>query len=350
MNLTRRDLGKLALAALPASRLLAKTNSKFGGVQIGINAPYSFHGSFNSGDECLDAMVKLNLSSVELRAQPIEQFMGARADLVAYPAVRAGGRRGGGPGTSAGGGGQAATPPTGEAPAPKKAKGAPPTPEQLAARKAAADELRQWRLAASMDKVKEFRKKYEDAGVKIDIVKVDAIDTFSDEEIDYMFGLAKTAGAHAISCEIPLSHTRRLGEFGEKHKMMIGYHGHTDITSPEAFGRPESWETAMSYSKYNGINLDIGHFTAGNNTSPIPFLQKYHDRVTHIHLKDKKMNNGPNVPWGTGDTPITETLKLMQKEKYRFVGVIEMEHAIPQGSDLMTELAKCVEFCKNALT
>jgi hypothetical protein len=302
-------------------------------------------------------MVKLNLSSVELRAQPIEQFMGAPANLVAYPAVRPGARAGGqGQGKGPGGGAQAATPAGGSAasgttPAPAlKGTRPPPTPEQIAARKAAADELRTWRLAASMDKVKEFRKKYEDAGVKIDIVKVDAIDTFTDEEIDYMFGLAKTAGAKAISCEIPLSHTKRLGMFGEKHKMMIGYHGHTDITSPEAFGRPESWETAMSYSKYNGINLDIGHFIAGNSTSPIPFLQKYHDRVTHIHIKDRKMNNGPNVPWGTGDTPIKETLKLMQKEKYPFPGVIEMEHQIPQGSDLMTELAKCVEFCKNALT
>jgi len=318
--ISRRELGKIALAALPASRLLAKPNSKFGGVQIGINAPYSFHGAYSSGDECLDAIVKLNLSSVELRAQPIEQFMGAPANLVAYPAVRpAGGGR------------------------------APVTPEQVTARKAAADELRTWRLAASMDTVKAFRKKYEDAGVKIEIVKVDAIDTFSDEEIDYMFRLARTAGANAISCEIPLSHTKRLGAFGEKHKMMIGYHGHADITSPEAFGRPSSWETAMSYSKYNGINLDIGHFIAGNSASPIPFLQKYHDRVTHIHLKDRKLDNGPNVPWGMGDTPIKETLKLMQKEKYRFPGVIEMEYTVPAGSDLMTEMAKCVEFCKNAL-
>jgi hypothetical protein len=229
-------------------------------------------------------------------------------------------------------------------------KKAPPTPEQLAARKAAAEELRNWRLAASMDSVKAFRKKYEDAGVKIQIVKVDAIDTFTDEEIDYMFGLAKTAGANAISCEIPLSHTQRLGQFGEKHKMMIGYHGHTDITSPEAFGRPESWETAMSYSKYNGINLDIGHFIAGNSLSPIPFLQKYHDRVTHIHLKDRKLHNGPNVPWGEGDTPIKETLQLMQKEIWRFPGVIEMEYTVPAGSDLMAELAKCVAFCKSALT
>jgi sugar phosphate isomerase/epimerase len=256
--------------------------------------------------------------------------MGAPAKLVAYPPAG----RGAGPGRGRGEGGGRA----------------PLTPEQEAARKAGAEELRKWRLAASMDSVKAFRKKYEDAGVKIEIVKVDAIDTFSDEEIDYMFGLARTAGASAISCEIPLSHTKRLGTFGEKHKMMIGYHGHTDITSPEAFGRPKSWETAMSYSKYNGINLDIGHFTAGNSTSPIPFLEKYHDRVTHIHLKDRKMHNGATVPWGTGDTPIKETLKLMQKEKYRFPGVIEMEHPVPEGSDLMTELAKCVAFCKDALS
>jgi len=319
LNISRRDFGKVALATLPAARLLAaKADSKFGGVQIGINVPYSFHGAYNTGQENLDAVVKLNLSSVELRAQPIEAYMGAPASLVAYPAPR---------------------PPAGE------------SPDAVKARKAAgAEELRKWRLAASMDKVTAFRKLYADQGVKIDIVKVDAIDTFSDEEIDYMFGLAKTAGARAISCEIPLSHTKRLGEFGTKHKMMIGYHGHTNITSPEAFGRPESWETAMSYSKYNGINLDIGHFIAGNSKSPIPFLTKYHDRVTHIHIKDRKLNNGPNVAFGEGDTPIKETLQLMQKEKWTFPGMIEMEYPVPKTSDLMTEIGKCVAFCKSCLT
>jgi hypothetical protein len=313
LTITRRDLGKLALAALPVSRLSAKPDSKWGGVQIGINVPYSYHGQANTGDECLDATVKLNLGAVELRAQPIEQFMGAPAALVAYPK-------------------------------PRLPKGTPaPDPKEAAAA------LRDWRLSASMDKVKAFRKKYEDAGVKIEIVKVDAIDTFTDDEIDYMFGLAKIAGATAISCEIPLSHTKRLGEFGTKHKMMIGYHGHTNVTSPEAFGRPESWETAMSYSKYNGINLDIGHFVAGNSTSPIPFLEKYHDRVTHIHIKDRKMHDGPNVPFGEGETPIKETLQLMQKEKWKFPGIIEMEYKVPEGSDQMTEIAKCVTYCKNCL-
>jgi sugar phosphate isomerase/epimerase len=317
-TLTRRGFGGIALGALRASQALAKTNSKFGGVQIGVNAPYSFHSqSSMSGEQCLDAIVKLNLSAVELRAQPIEQFMGAPAGLVAYPA-------------------------------PRQSKTISQE-ERDATRKANAATLRTWRLAASMDQAKAFRKKYEDEGVKIEIVKVDAIDTFSDEEIDYMFGLAKTMGASAISCEIPLSHTKRLGEFGEKHKMMIGYHGHTNVTSPEAFGRPESWETAMSYSKYNGINLDIGHFVAGNSTSPIPFLTRHHDRVTHIHVKDRKTNNGPNVPFGQGDTPVKETLQLMQKEKWKFPGIIEMEYPVPKDSDTIAEIARCVEFCKNCL-
>jgi sugar phosphate isomerase/epimerase len=331
MNMTRRDLGKIALAALPAARLLAKADSKFGGVQIGINAPYSYHGEANTAEECLDAMVKLNLSAAEMRAQPIERYMGAPANLVNYTGGRL--RKAG-----------EAAPPKGE----KKAQ--PSAEERAAQRRTAGEEMRKWRLSgASLDKAKEYRKKYEDAGIKIMIMKVDGIDTFSDEEIDYMFNLAKTVGANAISCEIPLSHTKRLGEFGLKHKMMIGYHGHTNVTDPEAFGKPESWEAAMSYSKYNGINLDIGHFLAANNTSPIAFMQKYHDRITHIHVKDRSMHNGPAVPWGTGETPIKDVLKTMQKEKYHFAGMIEMEHPIPEGSDIMTELAKCREYCKSAL-
>ena len=103
-----------------------------------------------------------------------------------------------------------------------------------------------WRLALSVDEMKSFRKKYNDAGVLIEIVKVDGIDAMPDDVVDYCFTLAKTLGAKALSCEIPLSETKRLGEFALKHKLMVGYHGHANVTSPEAFGRPESWETAMT--------------------------------------------------------------------------------------------------------
>jgi sugar phosphate isomerase/epimerase len=105
----------------------------------------------------------------------------------------------------------------------------------------------------------------------------------------------------------------------------------------------------MTYSKYNGINLDIGHFVAGNNVSPVEFIKKHHDRITHVHIKDRKMQNGPNVPFGQGDTPIKDVLLLMKKEKYPFQATIEFEYPVPPGSDVLTEISKSVEYCKNIL-
>jgi len=305
----------LPLAGMPVVSLMAKPDSKFGGVQIGINAPYSMHGLPGGADDILKDMIELNLSSVELRSQPVESFLGA-------PVVPAAAGR----------------------------NKPPLTPEQEATRKAALEELRKWRLALPVARIKEFRKKYEAAGIEIGIAKFDGIDAMEDDVVDYCFTMAKALGAKALSCEIPVSRTKRLGEFATKHKLMVGYHGHANMTNPEAFAKPESWEKAMSFSKYNGINLDLGHFTAGNNTSPVEFVKKHHDRITHVHLKDRKLNNGPNVVWGQGDTPIVEVLRLMQKEKYPFQGTIEFEYPVPPGSDVMTELGKCVAFCKAALS
>jgi len=316
---------------MPATPLgAAKPDSKWGGVQVGINAPYSFTHMSGTADKILEYMTQLNLSAAELRLQPVEAYLGAPG-VYASP-NDAPGRAGAAPGR-AGGRGRA-----------------PLTPEQQAAAAAAAEELRKWRLALSMDKIKDFRKKYEDAGVLIQILKVDNIGGFSDDVIDYFFTVAKNIGASAISTEGKMSETKRLGQFAAKHKMMIGYHGHTDITSNEAFGSPESWETAMEFSKYNGINLDIGHFIAGNSTSPIPYIKKHHDRITHIHIKDRKMHEGPNMPFGQGDTPIVEVLQLMKSEKWKFQATIEYEYPTPAGSDVLTEIGKCVEYCRKALT
>jgi sugar phosphate isomerase/epimerase len=340
MIFTRREFNKLALAALPASGLVtlpqSKPNSKFGGVQIGIIAPYSFRGLPSSADDLLKYLVQLGINSVELQSDPVEAYAGA-------PATGRGGFAGG----PAPGGGQGRQPSAGGAP---PGGGRPPmTPEQQAAQRARAEELRKWRLSASMDKYKELRRKYNDAGVTIHIVKFNLNANMPDEEIDYCFNVAKTLGCRAITCEPPLSHTKRLGQFAEKHKIMLGYHGHSNMTSEEAFAKPSSWETAMAHSRWNGCNIDIGHFTAGNNFSPAEFIKKHHARITNLHLKDRKMNQGPNMPWGQGDTQIKEILQLMKKEKYAFPACIELEYPVPEGSTVMAELAKCLQYCKDAL-
>lgn len=302
MLYTRRDLGKLALSAIPGASLLpkltlspAKPDSKVAGVQIGLNVPYNFGNPAMSGGDILRNCVQLGVSAVELRSQPVEAFLGVPANLVA---------RGAGAGAAA--------------------------------------ELRKWRLAVPMEKVQAFRRMYEDAGVRIEIVKFDGIYALTDDVVDYCFELTRTLGARALSCEISLDDTKRLGQFADKHQLMVGYHGHAETT-------PHIWETAFGYAKHNGANVDLGHFIAGNNTSPAPFITQHHDRITHVHVKDRKLNNGPNVPFGQGDTPIKEVLRLIRDHKWNIQATIEFEYPVPPGSDRMTEMAKCVQFCRAAL-
>jgi hypothetical protein len=320
VTFTRRDIGRLALTAVPAMTAWAtKPNSKWGGVQVGLNVPYSFHNMPGSADDILNYMIQLNLSGAELRLQPVEAYLGAPKPW---------------------------TPP----PTPRGTPRQPLTPEQVEQRKAANDALTKWRLSRSMDEFKGFRKKYEDAGVLIQIVKFDGIDTFEDAVIDYCFNLSKALGASAISCEIPVSQTKRLGEFATKHKMMVGYHGHTAINDPEKFGSLARWEQVFAYSKYNGANVDIGHFFTANGFSPAEWIMKNHERVTHVHIKDRKANNGPNVPFGQGDTPIKEILLMMKREKYPFQATIEFEYPVPAGSTTLAEIAKCVKYCQDVLS
>lgn len=339
MIFTRRQFNKLALTALPASGLItssfAKPNSKFGGVQIGIIAPYSFRGLPSSADDLLKYLVQLGINVVEMQSEPVEAFAGAPTQSRGPGGPPPGARPAGASGPPAG------APPAGGRP--------PMSPEQQAAQRARAEELRKWRLSASMDKYKELRKKYDDAGVTIHIVKFGLNTNMPAEEIDYCFNVAKALGCKAITCEPPLSQTKQLGEYAAKHQIMLGYHGHSNMTSDEAFAKPSSWETAMAHSKYNGCNIDVGHFTAGNGFSPAEFIKKYHDRITNLHLKDRKINQGPNLPWGQGDTQIKQILQLMRKEKYKFPACIELEYPVPEGSTVLAELAKCVEYCKEAL-
>jgi sugar phosphate isomerase/epimerase len=123
---------------------------------------------------------------------------------------------------------------------------------------------------------------------------------------------------------------------------MVGYHGH-------AATAPEEWERAFSYAAHNGANLDLGHFVAGDHGSPVPFLEKHHARITHVHVKDRRRGNGPNTPLGQGDTPVAEVLRLIRDRKWPIQATIEFEYAIPAASDRMTEIGQCLDYCREAL-
>lgn len=290
-------------------RSAGKPNSNFNGVQIGA-ITYSYRSMPSTAEDLLKYLVKCGLSSVELMGEPAEQFAGVPTG-------------GGGPGQ---GRGQI-------------------TQEQRKARQQKQEEQLNWRLSVSMDKYQALRKLYNDAGVNIYIVKFGSIGdaNMTDGEIDYYFNAAKALGAKGITRELSEEAAEKLGPFADKHKIMIGFHNHTQMT-PKTYEGP-----ILSYGKYLGLNFDVGHYVAGTGESPIPIIEKYHDRILSLHLKDRKVNNGENLPFGQGDTPVALILQLMKKEKWTFPADIELEYKVPEGSDAVTEVGKCVQFCKESL-
>ena len=154
-----------------------------------------------------------------------------------------------------------------------------------------------------------------------------------------VFDAAKALGAKGIAREINEEAAKRLGPIADKHKIMIGFHNHTKI-------RPDSYDgDILSYGKYLGIQLDVGHYVAATGLSPIPMIEKFHDRILALHLKDRKKNKGPNMPFGQGDTDVAGVLQFMKKNKLTFPADIELEYKIPQGSDAVKEVTKCLQFC-----
>src|SRR5215510_11025546 len=79
MLYTRRDIGKIALAAGAASRLMAaKPDSNFGGVQIG-TITYSFRSLPGSAEQVLQYCLDCGISAIELMSNVAESYAGAPA-------------------------------------------------------------------------------------------------------------------------------------------------------------------------------------------------------------------------------------------------------------------------------
>ena len=324
MHVTRRDLGKLALAAAPFAKAFGakKINSKVDGVQLGA-ITYSFNRIASPDPEAIiRAYVEIGLGEAELMSGHCESLAGAPPGPVF---ARPGG--------------------------PRPAGGRPPiTPEQMEERKAAQEKLAQWRTSTSAGTWKGVAKKFSDEGIDLHLLCYNMQDTMKDEDIEYGFAMAEGLGVKGMTTSTTLTMAKRIAPIADKHKLTVGYHGHDATSDPNQTATLESYDTLMSYGKYNGINLDIGHFTAAGYDA-VDFIQKHHDRITNLHIKDRKKDHGPNVAvWGTGDTPIKPVMQLMKKEKYPFPANMELEYPIPEGSDIVTEAKKCFAYVKSCLS
>ena len=230
------------------------------------------------------------------------------------------------------------------------------TPEQQAERDAAVKALADFRKNATAATFTPVRKRIEDLGVELKLLcyNMSELRTLpdgrttgtTDDEIEYAFMMAKWLGVEAISTSTQVSMATRIAPFADKHKMMVGFHGHANTKDPNEVATPDTFAAVMAASKYHGANLDIGHFTEAEY-DPVAFIQQHHARITNLHLKDKKKasRGGQNGPWGTGDTPIKECLTLLQKNKWDIPANIEFEY----DGDPVTEVTKCLQLCREYL-
>jgi len=287
---TKTIVSIIAAAVCIQFAVAQKPNSKFGGVQIG-TISYSYRSMPDQTIEgMLNYIVQSGISSVELMGTPVEQFAGIPSNK---------------------------------------------------------NEIRQWRTTVSMDKFKEIKKMFDAKGVKIHILKLgDA--KWSDGEIDYAFRVCKTLGAKGISMEISEETAKRMAPFADKHKLYVIFHNHGQPGDPNF-----SFDKALACGPRLMLNFDAGHYFGATGENPCDLIKRLHTRIFSVHVKDK---TGPqatpkneNQLFGEGETPVVEMLQLIQKEKWPIFCDIELEYKIPQGSDAVKEVVKCVDYCRTAL-
>ncbi|WP_414902575.1 sugar phosphate isomerase/epimerase family protein [Sphingomonas flavalba] len=346
MTISRRDFGRMLIAA-PAAGLFVhplagvaraagrRPNSRWAGVQVGLNVPYSFGTrTAMNAEQILGRCVALGVSTVELRGQAIEISLGLPEDLVLGPAPSD----------------YTAVYETGsglpEAPGNVMAANAPTrtrlSEAQIATYRVAAARLRAWRATVAMDRAAAIRAAYERAGVQIGVIKFDGISEMAPEEYDYIFRLAKALGARTVSGEFSMRAAEQMAAPAERHGVWAGLHNHLAVT-------PAIWEAAFAKGRYIGANVDIGHYFAGNGESPLPFIARYPERITHLHVKDKTRDNR-NVAFGTGDTPVKAILQAIRDNRWSHIqATIEYEIPLPEGADRDAELRRAIAYCRRCL-
>lgn len=293
-QLTRREWHALALSGLlvgaprPASPAQSRRReSRYGGVRVGVQS-YSFRDRDLAG--LIAAMTELGLTSCELwegHVEPVE---------LRPPAAR--------------------------------------------------EELRRWRLTVPLDHFRTIRRRFERAGIDLNSYNLSFKDDFADEEIDRGFLMAKALGVQVITASAQINSVPRIARAASRHGMPVAMHNHSRV-DPNEFSSPDDFARAMSQGDGRSIavNLDIGHFTAAGHDA-VAYLRAHHDRIATIHLKDRRRDQGPNVRWGEGDTPIRDVLIMLRDRRWAIPANIEYEY---RGDDTVTEVRRCLDYCRNVL-
>ncbi|HYZ86972.1 MAG TPA: TIM barrel protein [Bryobacteraceae bacterium] len=194
----------------------------------------------------------------------------------------------------------------------------------------------------ALDRCAYAKKLFADAGINIYALNCSFRKTWPDEQIEAGMKLTQAIGTKLITASSQVSAAPRIQPIAKKYGIIVAMHNHDNLKDPDEYAKPESFEKAMEAGPNIAINLDIGHFTAANY-DPVEYLKKQARHIKTLHIKDRKKDHGPNVPLGTGDTPIKEVLLVVKERKLAIPAMIEYEY---KGENTVAEVKKCFEYCK----
>ena len=284
---SRRDLARIALGTIPLTAMAAQIDSRVQGVHIGLQT-YVFTANVSLPqdrltDIVIQSMVDAGIGECDLYA-PIVAPAGLRSRMLS---------------TESG----------------------PP-----------------------LDYFRAYRKKFLDAGIEIH--GISGFSGATPQEFSRTLQIADALGARLITLGVNLPTAKLLAPIAEGHDVTIGLQGRPDlsITDPDTIAKPESFLQAAALAKNYCISLDIGD-AVGGGWDVLKFVREHPERIGLIYLKDRRKDR-LSVPWGQGDTPVREILRLIRDNRHPIRCYIDCDY---KTEDRPGDVKRSFEYIKAAL-
>lgn len=322
MAFTRREFSLAALAAAPLLMGAARASAASRCIPpLGIQT-YSFRDMLQTPGDMVDKMIAgckaVGLSMVEL----FEPTIQPPAFSLHAPWAFTGGK-----------------------PTEASLYGRPPEGPPSAAVLETRERIREWRLSTHLSVFRDIGRRFRKAGITIQAFNFGLKEDCTDEEVERGFAMTRALGTQVMTASTTLKMCERAAPFAARHRTLVALHGHSNLRDPNQLATPQSFESALAMSPFYRLNLDIGHFSAAGFDT-LAFIRQNHEKIVSVHLKDRKNNDGANMPFGEGDTPIVATAQLIRDHCYPIPIILEYEYA---GADSITELKRIHRFVADAL-
>jgi hypothetical protein len=191
-------------------------------------------------------------------------------------------------------------------------------------------ELRKWRLRTAMGYFEAIGDRFRHAGVRLYAYNYSPDATFTDEEIDRGFSMAKALGAEVLTVSSRPELALRVVPFADKHRMVVALSG----------------QRMMTTSPFVKLYADIGQLIA-SNVDPVGYIRNHHADLVSLYLSDCRKGSEEAVTWGDGDAPIREILQLLKREDWPVHAYVKCESR-GEGTQV-EEVKRCVAFARQAL-